>query len=112
MTQELPICVADWDDEHPPDMLGCACGFERKATEDEIGLSDGLPWCPTCHPPGQPIEPPYRSLEWKYQAGATCHVCGALDWSMPIQVTKSPTWIAVCSRKCQLQHEYAESLKA
>lgn len=99
---ELPICVADWDDEHPATMLGCGvCGFERHCTDDEMGISEMVAPCTCC----------YRErggwLDWKYQQGEECVSCGRLDWSMPITL---PGHRGVCSRACQLQVEYAESL--
>lgn len=102
MTQELPILVADWDAKHPATMLACdRCGVSRECTEDEIGISEMVAPCSDgCG----------GWMEWKYEIGSTCEVCGKLDWSMPIQISTDP-WVAVCSRKCQLQHEYAASLK-
>jgi hypothetical protein len=103
--QELPILVADWDAKHPATMLACerGCGFERHCTSDEMGISELVAHCPRCY------DRTGAYLDWKYQVGSTCSACGKLDWEMPIQVSRAP-WVAVCSRKCQLQHEYAASL--
>ena len=44
-------------------------------------------------------------IVFKYHWAEKCGGCGKLDYSMPL---RNP---AACSRKCQLQAEYAASLK-
>ena len=79
-------------------MLACGkCGTSRQADLDEIGLSEGLGSCPRdCG----------GWLEWAYQEGDKCPGCGKLGWWDGRQTN------GACSRLCQLQAEYAESLKA
>lgn len=79
--------------------LGCAsCGAERQATERECLEFYIPPGCTSCG-----ME---AVMDWKYMEGEKCKGCGKLGfWSNngPLK--------GVCSRKCQLQAEYAEELR-
>ena len=106
---EYPILVA-WEDFKgaKASTLGCArCGFTRQATEDEIGLSDGLPPCPACCDPKATDVREWPFLTWKYEAADRCPGCGTLGF----YDSRSPLK-GSCSRRCMLQAEYAASLKA
>lgn len=76
--------------------LGCqSCGWQRQATEGEIGLFDGLGMCDECG----------GWLEWAYFEVDPCPGCGELGF-----FEKSLGYC--CSRRCMLQAEYARALEA
>jgi hypothetical protein len=72
-----------------------SCGHETVASADQCGAVDIEDPCPECN---------RCVLDWKYMEAERCKNCGKLDWHMAI----AHRW---CSRSCQLQGEYAESLR-
>jgi hypothetical protein len=50
-------------------------------------------------------------LVFKYLEGETCDGCGKLEFSMPLHTQAHGRRVRACSRVCQLQAEYAASLK-
>lgn len=82
--------------------LACEkCGWIRQATEDEIGLTDGLGVCEDDGCTG--------FLTWAYQDGDECPNCGKLGWFSSLGQDQLN---GACSRPCMLQAEYAAKLKA
>lgn len=107
---ELPILVKRFDDKHPGDALACsACGFTRKATEDECMAADWLPGCDRgcLGLLGEPVH-----LDWKYAEADECEGCGKLGW-FGGDKRAAEGWTlpaGVCSRRCQLVAEHKTSL--
>jgi hypothetical protein len=95
--RDLPVLVARLTSAQAS-ALGCArCGFERQATEDEIGAADPGWSCEIDGCDGR--------LEWVYMEADACANCGKLGyWPEGLK--------GCCSRVCQLQREYAKELEA
>lgn len=111
---ELPILVVRFDDDHPADALCCpACGFTRKATDDEIGLCEGLPACDKgCTRTLSNGDTFPEFLDWKYAEGEPCEGCGKLGFCTSL--ARADGWglpEGVCSRRCQLVAEYQAQLR-
>lgn len=98
---DYPILVERWDKAHPSDDAVCTrCGHTFKwdpadGDPDDLCSTHGNPTVAgDC---GGPIV-------MKYDEGVRCKGCGKLDYSFMLG--------GCCSRKCQLQAEYAATLKA
>lgn len=99
---EYPILVARWDAEHPADLAVCTrCGYER--TWDP---SEGDPYDCCIKHEGKLTDGCHGQIVMKYDEGDSCRNCGKLDYPLPRGLQ------GCCSRRCLLQWEYAESLKA
>lgn len=96
-----PILVDRWDDKHPADLAVCT----RCDATFTVDPSEGDPY-DLCTTHGNPTLPGDcgGQIVMKYDQGDRCKGCGKLDYSMPLA--------GCCSRKCQLQAEYAASLEA
>jgi hypothetical protein len=90
-----PKLVKGWSDLHPADRAICQKCEKERTWNPEAG--DPYDLCIKHHGCG-------GQIVMKYDTGVACRGCGKLDYSMAVE--------GCCSRKCMLQAEYAESLKA
>lgn len=90
----FPRLVERWRGKQATTLYCEQCERTRQATEDEIGLREGLPPCGHCD----------GMLDWAYHEADRCKGCGKLGfWDKALGYC--------CSRRCQLQAEYAATLR-
>jgi hypothetical protein len=96
-----PILVDRWDDKHPADLAVC----ERCHATFKWDPADGDPY-DLCQTHGNPTvkNDCGGQIVMKYDAAPKCGGCGRLGyWDKALAYC--------CSRRCQLQAEYAETLR-
>lgn len=101
-----PILVERWTGAQALTIVCERCHAERVIDADEISNED-IYECPGDWELGRTASTAKRcrgSACMKYMEGERCRGCGGMAFEQPVD--------GCCSRKCQLQAEYAATLKA
>lgn len=101
---EYPILTADFGKEEARTLACPRCDATREATDDEVGMTDGLGPCQRCYVQGSGERMAF--LEWKYAPADECEGCGSLGF-YDRNVNDG-----CCSRACMLQAEHIRNLEA